>query len=135
MVFNSSTYINFVSEETADRERLFLQYIGRRDDFDIIIVGSGIGGGVLADDLTERLGSQKRILVLEAGSFLYPTHVYNFCRFPNFRLAQHYGCDTFWQAGNNTTRCCTSVEKPILAQVSDSKGFRQMETMFCCLKD
>ncbi|MBD2068242.1 GMC family oxidoreductase N-terminal domain-containing protein [Leptolyngbya sp. FACHB-671] len=104
MVFDSSTYINFVSEETAARERLFLQYMGRRDDFDIIIVGSGIGGGVLADNLTERLGSQKRILVLEAGSFLYPTHVYNFCRFPNFRLAQHYGCDTFWQAGNNTTQ-------------------------------
>lgn len=104
MTFNSSTYVNFVSEQTTARERLFLQYMGSRDDFDIIIVGSGIGGGALADDLAERYGSQKRILVLEAGSFIYPTHVYNFCRFPNFKLAQHFACDTFWQAGNNTTQ-------------------------------
>jgi hypothetical protein len=66
-------------------------------------VGSGIGGGLLADDLAERLGSQQRILVLEAGSFLYPTHVYNICRFLNSKLAQHFGCDTFWQAGNPGT--------------------------------
>ena len=82
MSFNSSTYVNFVSENSAAQERLFLQYLGYRSDFDIIIIGSGIGGGVLADDLAERLGKQKRILVLEAGSFLYPTHVYNVCRFP-----------------------------------------------------
>ncbi len=101
MTFTPSTYVNFVSEETEARERLFLQYLGWRDDFDIIIVGSGIGGGVLADDLADRLGSQKRILVLEAGSFLYPTHVYNICRFPNSSVARHFGCDTFWQAGNS----------------------------------
>ena len=39
----------------------------RANDFDIVIVGSGIGGGVLADDLADRLGARKRILVLEAG--------------------------------------------------------------------
>jgi choline dehydrogenase-like flavoprotein len=104
MTFQPSTYVNFVSEETAVRERLFLQYMGWRDDFDIIIVGSGIGGGVLADDLADRLGWQKRILVLEAGSFIYPTHVYNLCRFPNSSLARHFGCDTFWQAGNSGTQ-------------------------------
>lgn len=32
---------------------------------------------MLADDLADRLGRQKRILLLEAGSFIYPTHVYN----------------------------------------------------------
>jgi choline dehydrogenase-like flavoprotein len=100
MSFNSSTYINFVSAASAAQERLFLQYLGHRSDFDIIIIGSGIGGGVLADDLAERLGKQKRILVLEAGSFLYPTHVYNVCRFPNASLAKHFGCGTFWQSGN-----------------------------------
>lgn len=104
MTFNSSTYVNFVSEDTSARERLFIQYQGSRDDFDIIIVGSGMGGGVLADALAERLGSQQRILVLEAGSFLYPTHAYNFCRFPNFKLAQHFGCNTFWQAGNSNSQ-------------------------------
>lgn len=101
MTFTPSTYVNFVSEEAAARERLFLQYMGWRDDFDVIIVGSGIGGGTLADDLADRFGLQKRILVLEAGSFLYPTHVYNICRFPNSSLAKHFGCDTFWQAGSN----------------------------------
>ena len=101
MTFTPSTYVNFVSAATAAQDRLFLQYIGPRDDFDIVIVGSGIGGGILADALADRAGGHKRILVLEAGSFLYPTHVYNICRFPNANLARHFGCDTFWQAGNS----------------------------------
>ena len=104
MTFQQSIYTNFVSEETEARDRLFLNYQGSRTDFDIIIVGSGMGGGVLADDLAEKLGSQKRILILEAGSFIYPTHVYNFSRFPNFKLAQHFGCDTFWQFGNSNAQ-------------------------------
>lgn len=101
MTFTSATYSNFVAAATAAQERLFLQYIGPRDDFDIIIVGSGIGGGVLADALAERIGSHKRILVLEAGTMLYPTHVYNVCRFPNSALAKHFGCRTFHQQGDN----------------------------------
>jgi hypothetical protein len=101
MSFTPFTYANFVSEVTRGQERLFLQYIGPRDDFDIVIVGSGIGGGILADDLGERLGTGKRILVLEAGSFIYPTHVYNLCRFPNASVARHFGCDTFWQTGSS----------------------------------
>lgn len=100
MTFTPGTYGNFVSEKTAAQERLFLQYIGPKDDFDVVIVGSGIGGGVLADALAERIGREKRILVLEAGSFIYPTHVYNLCRFPNSTLAKHFGCDTFYQHGN-----------------------------------
>jgi hypothetical protein len=101
--FNSSHYVNLVSQPSKAQERLFLQYLGHRNDFDIIIVGSGVGGGVLADDLAERLGKHKRILVLEAGSFLYPTHVYNMCRFPNASLAKHFGCDTFYQHGNSSS--------------------------------
>ncbi len=101
MTFTPSTYTNFVSAATAAQERLFLQYDGARDDFDIVIIGSGMGGGILADDLADRLGRQRRILVLEAGSFIYPTHTYNICRFPNASLAKHFGCDTFWQAGNS----------------------------------
>jgi GMC oxidoreductase len=101
MTFTASTYANFVSVGTPAQERLFLQYLGPRDDFDIVIVGSGMGGGILADELAERAGHYKRILVLEAGSFLYPTHVYNVCRFPNSSLAKHFGCDTFWQSGHS----------------------------------
>lgn len=100
MVFTSSTYNNLVTEATAGQQRLFLQYLGPRNDFDIVIVGSGMGGGILADDLAERVGGSKRILLLEAGSFVYPTHVYNMCRFSNSSLAKHYGCRTFSQSGN-----------------------------------
>jgi choline dehydrogenase-like flavoprotein len=101
MTFTPLTYVNFVSAATAAQDRLFLQYIGPRNDFDIVIVGSGIGGGILADALADRAGGHKRILLLEAGSFIYPTHVYNICRFLNANLARHFGCDTFWQAGNS----------------------------------
>jgi hypothetical protein len=104
MTFTSSTYVNMVTDYTRAEKNLFLRYIGPSNDFDIIIVGSGMGGGVLADALADRFGQSKRILVVEAGSFIYPTHVYNLCRFPNFRLAKHYACDTFWQAGNEHTQ-------------------------------
>ncbi len=113
MVFDASTYSNLVSARSAAQERLFLQYVGPRDDFDMVIVGSGIGGGVLADDLAERVGGTRRILVVEAGSFIYPTHVYNVCRFPNASLARHYGCDTFWQGGDDSAQFFIG-EKPQL---------------------
>ncbi|MBD2107635.1 GMC oxidoreductase [Nodosilinea sp. FACHB-13] len=104
MTFTASTYANFVAAATPAQERLFLQYTGSRNDFDIIVVGSGIGGGLLADDLADRFGRQKRILVLEAGSFIYPTHTYNLCRFPNASVAKHFACDTFWQNGNSNSQ-------------------------------
>lgn len=113
MVFTPATYVNLVAQDSAARERLFLQYLGPRNDFDVIIVGSGMGGGILADQLAERLGKVKRILVLEAGSFLYPTHVYNMCRFPNASLARHFGCDTFWQQGDDRSEFFIG-EKPQL---------------------
>jgi hypothetical protein len=104
MSFHLSTYTNFVATSSPCNHRLFPQYTGDRSDFDIIIIGSGIGGGILADDLADRLGGTKRILVLEAGSYIYPTHVYNICRFPNSQLAKHFGCDTFWQSGNDNSQ-------------------------------
>lgn len=99
MTFDATTYANMVSERSETQRRVFPQYRGARDDFDIVIVGSGVGGGVLADSLADRLGD-KRILVIEAGSFLFPTHVYNVCHFPNTDLAHDFACKTFWQAGN-----------------------------------
>jgi choline dehydrogenase-like flavoprotein len=44
---------------------------------DVIIIGSGIGGGILADEVSD-LGF--RVLVLEAGGLLFPTHVANLPR-------------------------------------------------------
>src|SRR4029453_6168722 len=71
-----------------------------RPDFDIVIVGSGVGGGLLADALAQ-VDKPLRILVLEAGSFLYPTHVYNICRFLNSEVAKKFGCATFWQKSDS----------------------------------
>jgi choline dehydrogenase-like flavoprotein len=45
--------------------------------FDVTVIGSGIGGGILADQLSD-LGAD--VLVLEAGSYLFPTHVANLPR-------------------------------------------------------
>ncbi|MDQ4078151.1 MAG: hypothetical protein M3220_18130 [Chloroflexota bacterium] len=42
--------------------------------YDVIIIGSGIGGGILADALSD-MG--RHTLVLEAGGLLYPTHITN----------------------------------------------------------
>ena len=45
--------------------------------YDVIVIGSGIGGGILADQLSD-FGLD--VLVLEAGSYLFPTHVGNLPR-------------------------------------------------------
>lgn len=45
--------------------------------FDVIVIGSGIGGGILADQLSNR---GMDVLVLEAGSYLFPTHTANLPR-------------------------------------------------------
>ena len=99
--FSTLTYENLITEQSEMQKRLFAQYSGANLHFDVIIVGSGMGGGILADDLADRFGphSTKRILVLEAGSYLFPTHVYNSSRFPNADVARKYAVKTFTQAG------------------------------------
>ncbi|HEY6530629.1 MAG TPA: GMC family oxidoreductase [Cellvibrionaceae bacterium] len=95
MPFNKQ-YANFVAENPQAHTRLIRDYDEPNNrDFDFIIIGSGIGGGILADDLADRLGHSHRILLLEAGSFIYPTHVYNISRAPNFSVAEHFGVDNF----------------------------------------
>ena len=42
--------------------------------WDVIVIGSGMGGGVLADTLSDR---GVRTLVLDAGGLKVPTHIYN----------------------------------------------------------
>ena len=89
-------YSNLVKEKTQAHTRLIRDYdqIDNRD-FDFIIIGTGIGGGILADDLADRLGNTHRILLLDTGSFIYPTHVYNISRIPNGSIANHFGADNF----------------------------------------
>jgi hypothetical protein len=90
-------YANLVSQQSEAHTRLIRDYDGSSPDFDFIVIGSGIGGGILADDLADRNG-HKRILVIDAGSFVYPTHVYNISRIPNSSVALHFGVDNFRQA-------------------------------------
>lgn len=58
-------YANLVTEKPQAHTRLIRDYDGNNKDFDFIIIGSGIGGGILADDLADRLGQSHRILVLD----------------------------------------------------------------------
>mgnify|MGYP001795157811 FL=1 len=44
---------------------------------DVIVIGSGIGGGIVAEQLAD-LGLD--VLVLEAGSYLFPSHIANLPR-------------------------------------------------------
>ena len=99
MSFEPKMYQGFIAADSPAQKRLIRQYEGTGTEFDIVIVGSGVGGGVLADALAELAGKDLRILVLEAGSFLYPTHVYNLCRFLNHEVAERFDCRTFKQPG------------------------------------
>lgn len=64
--------------ENSHVQQLFFQpNLNEADLFDVIVVGSGIGGGILADQLSD-LGM--KVLVLEAGSYLFPSHVANLPR-------------------------------------------------------
>ena len=93
-----NNYVNLVAEKVQSHTRLIRDYDGAERNFDYIIVGSGMGGGILADDLADRLGHSHRILVLDAGSFIYPTHVYNISRIPNSAVANHFGVNNFKQS-------------------------------------
>lgn len=97
-----NNYQNLVAEKPQAHTRLIRDYDGDNKDFDFIIVGSGMGGGILADDLADRLGKDKRILLLDTGSFLYPSHVYNICRFSNSKVAKHFGVANYWQNISST---------------------------------
>ncbi|CAD7695534.1 unnamed protein product [Ostreobium quekettii] len=46
-------------------------------EYDVIVIGSGIGGGVVADAAAD---ANLHTLLLEAGSYLYPTHIANLPR-------------------------------------------------------
>jgi GMC oxidoreductase len=105
--FSARTYPQLITQQSSTQARLFPQFGGTGSHFDVIVAGSGVGGGILADDLADRFastGSGKRILVLEAGSYLFPTHVFNVCRFPNADVARAYAVQTFTQAGGPTDR-------------------------------
>ncbi|MDQ6421632.1 GMC family oxidoreductase [Paenibacillus sp. LHD-117] len=59
--------------------------------YDVLIVGSGAGGGAALWRLCERLsGSGKRIAVVEAGDLLLPTHAMNVATLSGFRAYEYF---------------------------------------------
>ncbi len=60
-------------------------------DYDVIVIGSGAGGGTLADALSD---AGVRTLVLEAGGLTFPTHITNlpgdWARLPGHHQVGHY---------------------------------------------
>jgi choline dehydrogenase-like flavoprotein len=91
----SSRYLHGYDNLRTDTSKLQQDAIPTNTDesieYDVVIIGSGIGGGILADALSD-VG--RRVLVLEAGSLLYPTHITNlpgdWSRLPSHHQVGHF---------------------------------------------
>lgn len=85
MIFNVLSYDNFIVVKSFICEKFFLEYYLNVlcRDFDVVIVGLGMGGGVFVDDLVDCMVEMKRILVFEVGLFIFLMYVYNCLCFDN----------------------------------------------------
>lgn len=67
-------YDNLRTQEAALQQERIRSNLRSGADYDVVVIGSGFGGGVLADALSDK---GRNVLVLEAGSLIYPSHITN----------------------------------------------------------
>jgi hypothetical protein len=67
-------YDNLRTQEAVLQQERIHSNLRSGVDYDVVVIGSGFGGGVLADALSDK---GRNVLVLEAGSLIYPSHVTN----------------------------------------------------------
>ena len=72
-------YENLRVAEDWEQHNLLRSNCSPKNDgvWDVIVVGTGMGGGVLADALSDFKGKDIRVLAIDAGSFDYDTHTDN----------------------------------------------------------
>jgi hypothetical protein len=67
-------YENLLSLSDRREQDITLASFDEQMTYDVIVVGSGMGGGILADRLSDR---GIRTMVLEAGGLTFPSHINN----------------------------------------------------------